>query len=376
MLLAVLVLGGALLVAYANGANDNFKGVATLLGSGTARYRSVLAWGTFTTFLGSMTALAVGSQLVKAFTGMGLVPDATAVLPAFVVAVGLGAALTVLLATRIGVPISTTHSLMGALIGAGLVAPGHAVDFGFAARKFFLPLLVSPVLAIGLTYLLYRVLRALRARWGLTSESCVCVGEEKAVAVPATAPALHSAAASEYAVRVGDARGCTEQYNEAAVGLGAQGMLDKAHFLTSGMTSFARGLNDTPKIVGILTAAGLVGIEPRLGIVLVGVIMALGAILSARRVAETVSYRITEMNHGQGFTANLVTSLIVLLASRFGLPVSTTHVSCGSLFGIGIANRRGDVKTIRGIIVAWLITLPFAAAIAGCVFFFVQAASK
>ena len=61
----------------------------------------------------------------------------------------------------------------------------------------------------------------------------------------------------------------------------------------------------------------------------------MGGLLAARRVAETLSRKITPMNHSQGLTANLVTSLVVIGASRFGLPVSTTHVSCGSLFGLG-----------------------------------------
>jgi len=63
--------------------------------------------------------------------------------------------------------------------------------------------------------------------------------------------------------------------------------------------------------------------------------------LSARRVADIMSYRITEMKHGQGFTANFITSLMVLGASRMGVPVSTKHVSCGSLFGRGILLDRG-----------------------------------
>ena len=70
------------------------------------------------------------------------------------------------------------------------------------------------------------------------------------------------------------------------------------------------------------------------------------------------------MNDGQGFSGNLVTALLVLVASRFGLPVSTTHVSVGSLFGIGAATGAGRKRAIAGILAAWLITLPVAAALA------------
>jgi PiT family inorganic phosphate transporter len=77
-----------------------------------------------------------------------------------------------------------------------------------------------------------------------------------------------------------------------------------------------------------------------------------------------MSQRITSMNHGQGFTANLVTAGLVTMASRFGLPVSTTHVSCGSLFGLGAVTGSGRWGMIRAILLAWLVTLPLGAALA------------
>src|SRR5262249_30716121 len=92
--------------------------------------------------------------------------------------------------------------------------------------------------------------------------------------------------------------------------------------------------------------------------------MAIGGLVNARKIAETMSKKITAMNPGQGFTANLVTAVLVTSASRLGLPVSTTHVSCGSLFGIGVVNRKAQVKTILGILLAWVTTLPVAAALA------------
>jgi PiT family inorganic phosphate transporter len=80
-------------------------------------------------------------------------------------------------------------------------------------------------------------------------------------------------------------------------------------------------------------------LELQSGIVLVAVVMAVGGLINARRVAETMSHKITEINRGQGFSANIATALMVISASQFGLPVSTTHVSVGSLFGIGIIRQ-------------------------------------
>jgi PiT family inorganic phosphate transporter len=91
--------------------------------------------------------------------------------------------------------------------------------------------------------------------------------------------------------------------------------------------------------------------------------IAVGGALAAGRVAQTLSFGITPLNHGQGFTANVVTAVLVMLASPLGLPVSTTHVSCGALFGIGAATGEARSKAIAQVLAAWVTTLPVAAAL-------------
>jgi len=92
--------------------------------------------------------------------------------------------------------------------------------------------------------------------------------------------------------------------------------------------------------------------------------MALGGWLAAQRVAETLAFRVTRMDVSEGLGGNLVTALLVMGASRFGLPVSTTHVSTGALFGIGLGNHSTRPSVIRQILLAWLVTLPVAATLA------------
>src|SRR3989338_7211961 len=164
-MIAWLVLVVAFL-AYANGANDNFKGVATLFGSRTTDYRKALWWATLTTFAGSCAAILFSGGLVKAFSGHGLVPDLLTHDPRFLLAVGLGAALTVMLATMTGFPISTTHALTGGLVGAGLTAVG-AVNAGKLGQSFFLPLAISPFLSFAATAVLYPVFRFARLKLGI-----------------------------------------------------------------------------------------------------------------------------------------------------------------------------------------------------------------
>jgi PiT family inorganic phosphate transporter len=96
-------------------------------------------------------------------------------------------------------------------------------------------------------------------------------------------------------------------------------------------------------------------------IILVMAAMIAGGLAGARKVAETMSHKITSMNPGQGFSANLGTGILVSLASLIGLPVSTTHVSVGSLIGIGLVNRRANFSVIGKVLMSWVITLPCAA---------------
>jgi PiT family inorganic phosphate transporter len=158
---------------------------------------------------------------------------------------------------------------------------------------------------------------------------------------------------------VGQTRRCEERYLGRVLGIDAQRILDAVHFVSAGLVGFARGANDAPKIAALLVGSGIAGS----GAALWGVAaaMAVGGWLGARRVAETMSHRITSMNHGQAFTANAATAALVLFASRIGVPVSTTHVSVGSLTGLGIANGTARWRMLAAIGGAWVTTLPLAA---------------
>jgi len=357
------VLGIGLLLAYANGTNDNYKGVATLLGSGTASYRRALLWATVNTALGSLTALVLARGLLAAFAGKGLVPAEVVADPIFPTAVALSAGLTVLLATRLGFPISTTHALLGGLVGAGLVASPVGINTATLATGFLLPLLTSPVVSVALSGGLYPALRAGRRRLGITRETCVCIGETVVGVVPgAPGHTVALEAVTLPALTVGESTSCQVRYSGTFVGLSARSVLDTAHYASAGAVSFARGLNDTPKVAALLLVGNVVA--PGAALVAVGIVMATGGLISARRVATTMSRDVTDMNPGQGFTANAITSVLVIGASALGLPVSTTHVSCGALFGIGTVTRQAHWHTIRHIVLAWVITLPLAAALA------------
>ncbi len=373
MSIALALLFG-LFLAYANGANDNFKGVATLFGSGTADYRHALGWATVTTFGGSLAALFLAQGLLATFSGRGLVPDDVAVLKSFSVAVVLASALTVMLATRLGFPVSTTHALTGALVGAGWLASPAGVDFSKLGGYFLAPLIVSPALAFLCAVAAYPLFRIAREKCGIQKETCLCVGAEPVMVFshgtsPDRALALYRAERGIRAVpsmSIGVDVECHDRYAGKLLGVNAKSALDLVHYLSAGVVSFARGLNDTPKIAALLLVGG--AFTPGATITVVALAISAGGLFNAKKVAHTMAHRVTAMNAGQGFTANLVTGVIVIFASKFGLPVSTTHVSCGALFGIGAATRQAYWKTISGILAAWVITLPVAALLGGGVF--------
>jgi len=357
----LLLIAAVALLSFSNGANDNFKGVATLWGAGLTSYQRALAWATTFTFLGSLVAIWLGKGLAAKFSGASLVAREIYTQPAFLAAVALAAAGTVLVASRLGLPISTTHALTGALVGAGVTAAGFAqVRFAALGTGVVLPLLFSPLVSLLGTLAVYPLVRKLPG-----SRDCICVDEPQVVALAAAAAAssgaqvsLARAIAAPPMVRVAPVSECNTG-NEAV----RLSITDSLHWLSGAAISFARGLNDTPKIAAVLLVAAASAVTLDYGMVALAI--ALGGALGAARVAQTMSKKITPMATEQAVTANLVAASLVTLASRFALPVSTTHVTSGGLFGIGLLRRgEADWRKVRDIVLAWVATLPLGAALA------------
>ena len=364
-MVVVLLVLMALFVAYANGANDNFKGVATLYGSNTTNFKTALFIGTIATFAGCVSSVFLAEALVKTFSGKGLVPDVIAASPEFLLAVAAGAASTVMIATVVGIPISTTHALTGALVGAGYTAAGPELNLSVLGAVFLLPLLLSPLVSVLLTMICYNIASASRTALGIGKESCICVGSSEFV--PTSDLVLdntnaNSTFADSTGVVVGTVDDCVDKYSGKLSGVSAQSFVDGLHYLSGAVVSFARGLNDTPKIVGLLLVIQAVNIQ--VSMFAIAIAMATGGLVSSRKVAETMSKKISGMNDGQALIANLVTAFMVIFASRLGMPVSTTHVSVGAISGAGIVRGTAHTSVIGGILLSWVLTLPLAAVMA------------
>ncbi|MBS0212009.1 MAG: inorganic phosphate transporter [Proteobacteria bacterium] len=333
-----------LLLAAANGANDNIKGAATLVGSGVDNHGRAIRLATLATAAGGIASIFLANGLIAAFSGSGIVPPQTAGSIPFLLAVGTSAAVTVWLATTIGMPVSTTHALLGGLLGAGSAMTFGRVAVGAAFKAMVLPLLASPLMALALALAVVPLVRRLRDG-----------PENRDVSIG------HDVKASD-----GDHGLATDRTSPAVTGVEApeppRRWFNRTHALSAAAVSFARGLNDTPKIAALAVAGSGWGV----GVASIGVVsaMAIGGLLASRRVSDTLAHKVARMDAGEGLGGNLVTASLVIGASRFGLPVSTTHVSTGALFGVAATNRSGRSAMIRHILLAWCLTLPVAGAIA------------
>ncbi len=348
------IAAAALLLAFSNGANDNFKGFATVWGSGTLTYRSALLLATAATLAGSLTSMVLAGELLKAFSGAGLVPSDVAAAPVFMAAVGTGAALTVILATRTGFPISTTHALLGGMLGAAFALQGGGLDVRVLAEKFVIPLLLSPVVAALLGMGAYRSLQFYRR-----GRDCIClVYPAHAPLTPAGRVGVNALAPAPSPTLVVAPAAACESTSAPALQLAVSPLLDKLHIASGATICFARSVNDTPKLAALLIGAQLSGVS---SMALIGIFMVAGGWLFARRVARTMSLRLNRMDATQGLSANVITAAAVLLASKFGLPVSTTHIAVGSIGGVGLRAGTADWPVFRSVLISWVATLPLAA---------------
>ncbi|MGH7557481.1 MAG: inorganic phosphate transporter [Gemmatimonadota bacterium] len=360
--LLVLAVGASL--AYANGSNDVSKGIATLVGSGVTDYRRAVAWGTAWTGIGGLLGAVFAGAMLATF-GNGLLTPAATSDSVGAIAVLAGAAGWILLATRTGLPVSTTHAIVGSLVGVAAWAYGaDAVKWGALGGKVFLPLLVSPFASLLITGALLQATG--RHRSGSRElADCVCAEIEPAlVAVGATfaRPAALVAEPSRLLLTTGTTEACAA-HRPAALRL----TVDHLHWLTSGATSLARGMNDAPKIVALVLAASvLLGGTSVPTVVVFGLItvaMGVGSFIAGRRVTHVLATKATPMDHHEGFAANLVTAGLVASGAVYGLPMSTTHVSSAGIISAGLHRGTLNRTTLRDILFAWVVTLPAAAAL-------------
>jgi len=302
-------------LAFANGANDISKSIATLVGSGESDYRKAVVVTSLAVAAGAVLASAWAVKMTLLFT-RGLLSPQVQLNQAFALSILGGAVGWVLLAARLGMPVSTTHAIVGATVLTGVYAFGFdEVLWGSVYKKVALPLLLSPLAAFGGSWLTFRFLN-----WLCRKKYCL---------------------------------NC-----------------HWAHWASALSSGFARGLNDTPKIAGLgfffyAVLDPTATVAPRWFFLVLAAANAAGGLVMGLRVTETLAHKVTKMDHLEGFAANLATTALVVGTALQGFPVSTTHVSGSAIMGIGLRGGGAglNMAAVGQIALAWLVTLPTAGAL-------------
>ena len=309
----LLVIMIAVAFEFANGFNDAANAIATVVSTRVMSPLAAVLMAAGMNFVGALSGTAVAKAV-----GKGVVePDAITLV---VVAGGVAAAAAwVFFATRFGMPVSGSHSLIAGVAGSGIAHAGWDVLVVAGIRKILLGLLFSPLFGFLGGYVVM-----LAIYWAFRRAT----------------PALITA------------------------------LFGKLQMATAAAMAFSHGSNDAQKTMGIITLGLAVFYKwgetgqafevPFWVIVLSASVMALGTYFGGHKVIRTLGVRIVNMRPVHGFAAESSAATVIEMASRFGVPVSTTHVITSCILGMGSTRRLSAVRwgVARGIVYAWILTFP------------------
>lgn len=389
-LLVLSVIAGAYM-AWNIGANDCANAMASAVGAKVITLKQALVLATVLTFVGAtFVGSHVANTILKGIVDQQAMGNAKHVWLALLSAL-LAASFWVCLATYKNLPVSTTHSVVGAMIGVGLVGGGPGVVHWRNVAYIVSSWILSPLLS-GITALLLfrfidrRVLSRMDTARGAVSTSPLLVaatvlivvlslimktplGDRLALTSVQIAVVATAIAAMAYGISMGMLKRKLRQGKLTV----AEQVFRYLQVMTSCYVSFGTGANDVANamgpIVGIyhIYATGTVPQHSQVPTVLLafgGAMICVGIWTWGYRVIETMASKITELTSVRGFTVEFSAASVILVASMLGLPVSTTHAAVGAFVGVGLA--RGlegllDLSTLGRIMVYWMITVPVGA---------------
>ncbi len=406
-LLAVALAAGAYM-AWNIGANDVANAFGTSVGSKALSFRQAVVVAAIFEFGGAVLVGAhVTGTIRSGLFDPGLLQGREMVLALGMLSALIGAGVWLQIATHFGYPVSTTHSIVGAILGFAVVSlPVDAINWG-KVLKVVASWVVSPVVGGILGWIIFVFLKRaifnhpdplVRSRrlapylifgvFFVLSLSFLYKGLKQ---LHLNFPPLQAIGLASGVGLIGGLVGWALLHNgKPAAGSytdrlgGVEELFRHLQVITACTVAFAHGANDVANAVGPLAAVVSVlregVIRPHVEVpiwilTLGGAGIVIGLATFGYRVIETVGKRITEMSPSRGFSAEFGGAVTVLAASRLGLPVSTTHVIVGSVIGVGFARGLAalDLRVVREIIVTWVVTLPAAAAVSLACFFLLKA---
>jgi len=317
--LLLVVLGLAVLFDYINGFHDTANAIATSVSTRALKPEHAILMSATANFLGALTGTAVAKTIS---TGLATTPDGP-VGQTIVAAALVGAIVWNLITWRFGIPSSSSHALIGGLLGAVVASVGAgAIKVDGVMGKVILPLVGSPIAGVVGGFVLMVILLNVFKR-----------------ANP-------------------------QRINER---------FRRLQLISAAFMAFSHGSNDAQKTMGIMTlaliAAGVLPPDsaiPLWVIVLAATAISLGTAAGGWRIIKTMGQRVVKLDPVHGFAAETTAATIILTASHFGMPVSTTHVISSAIIGVGSSDRLSAVRwgVAGNIVIAWILTIPASAAVA------------
>ncbi len=407
VLLALATVTG-LYMAWNIGANDVANAMGTSVGSGALTLRRAIIVAAVFEFGGALLVGGTVTQTIsKGIVDIDVFQGDVVTIAAGMTCCLLAAALWLHLASHFGWPVSTTHSIVGAVVGFGLIAGGvAAVDWGtmakivaswvispvlggviafalfVALRKHVLnadqpllamrvwgPVMVFPIFGVLALALLFKGLKPLKLDLPLDTAGLIAMGAGTLGTVVAV-PVFRQLTLRAEAMAVRDSLRQTER------------VFVVLQILTACFVAFAHGSNDVANAVGPMAAVfsalreGVSSeVQVPVNVLLIGAVgIVIGLATYGYRVMATVGKEITELTPSRGFTAEFAAAITIVLASKLGLPVSTTHTLVGSVIGVGFARSVGAInkQVVKGIVASWCITVPFTAGLAAILYVLVR----
>jgi PiT family inorganic phosphate transporter len=318
-----LVVAVALVFDFTNGFHDTANAMATTIATGALKPRIAVGVAAILNFVGAFISITVAATVAKGIVDAGVVTTT-------VIFGGLVGAIAWNLTTWwFGIPSSSSHALIGGILGATLASVGsRGVEWDGVLSKVLVPALIAPVLAgvvaLAATTIVYRMIRR------FTAER-------------------------------------------------AERGFRWAQVASSSMVSLAHGTNDAQKTMGVISLALIANGNiqggdafdvPTWVVVSCGLAIALGTYTGGWRIIKTLGTKVTEVRPPQGFSSEEVAATVILTSSHFGYPLSTTHVVSGAVTGSGVGRPGAQVDwAIAGrIVTGWVLTLPAAALTAAIVY--------
>ena len=402
-----LILAGVfgLFMAWGIGANDVANAMATSVGSGALRIKQAVVLAAIFEFAGAYLA---GGEVTKTIRKGIVAPDAFTADPNLLIwgmlAALLAAGTWLAIASRKGWPVSTTHSIVGAVVGFAAVGIGmDAVNWG-KVGTIVMSWVVSPLLAGTLAFMVFRTIQKLILNSENPVASAIKYGpyylflvgfvialvtikkglKHVGLEIDTDSAFLYAALLGVVVALLGSVLIRKVETNPKADKKFHYANVEKIFavlmIFTASAMAFAHGSNDVANAVGPMAAVistaqtGLVASKsalPAWVLLLGGVGIVIGLATFGYKVIATVGKKITELTPSRGFAAEIAAAGTVVLASFTGIPISTTHTLVGAVLGVGFARGIGaiDMRVVGNIFMSWVVTLP-AGGLLAILFFF------